>query len=141
MRSQVFTIEISKNYRMAEWREDLKGLYRQAGGAANKRSVFLFDETQIKMEAFLEDVNNILTSGEVGGCAGNTGTRTSACCHCQLVTVATCCGVDVVMLKCYCEQHALERASQFVWVQMVSDGTSSVSMSPPLSVLLVPSGA
>ncbi len=47
-----------------EFREDLKGLYRQAG-CANKPTVFLFDETQIVFETFLEDVNNILTSGEV----------------------------------------------------------------------------
>jgi dynein heavy chain, axonemal len=47
-----------------EFREDLKGLYRQAG-CSNKPTVFLFDETQIVMETFLEDVNNILTSGEV----------------------------------------------------------------------------
>ncbi len=47
-----------------EFREDLKGLYRQAG-CANKPTVFLFDETQIVYETFLEDVNNILTSGEV----------------------------------------------------------------------------
>lgn len=47
-----------------EFREDLKGLYRQAG-CANKATVFLFDETQIVNESFLEDVNNILSSGEV----------------------------------------------------------------------------
>lgn len=47
-----------------EFREDLKGLYRQAG-CANKATVFLFDETQIVHESFLEDVNNILSSGEV----------------------------------------------------------------------------
>ncbi len=47
-----------------EFREDLKGLTRQAG-CANKPTVFLFDETQIVYETFLEDVNNILTSGEV----------------------------------------------------------------------------
>lgn len=59
-----FTIEISKNYRQTEFREDLKNLYRQAG-CQNKPTLFLFDETQIKMESFLEDVNNILSSGEV----------------------------------------------------------------------------
>jgi hypothetical protein len=32
---------------------------------AGKRTAFLLDETQIKYETFLEDVNNILTSGEV----------------------------------------------------------------------------
>ncbi len=51
-----------------EFREDLKGLYKQAG-CANKPTVFLFDETQIVNESFLEDVNNILSSGEVGGCS------------------------------------------------------------------------
>ncbi|KAJ9531884.1 hypothetical protein QJQ45_022007, partial [Haematococcus lacustris] len=55
-----FTIEITKNYRITEFREDLKGLTRQAG-CANKPTVFLFDETQIVFETFLEDVNNILT--------------------------------------------------------------------------------
>ncbi|KAG1668463.1 hypothetical protein FOA52_005236 [Chlamydomonas sp. UWO 241] len=59
-----FTIEITKNYRLNEFREDLKGLYRQAGCAA-KPTVFLFDETQIVTETFLEDVNNMLSSGEV----------------------------------------------------------------------------
>ena len=39
-------------------------MYKQAG-CANKPTVFLFDETQIVFETFLEDVNNILTSGEV----------------------------------------------------------------------------
>ena len=47
-----------------EFHEDIKALYRQAG-AQNKPSVFLFDDTQIVLETFLEDVNNILTSGEV----------------------------------------------------------------------------
>jgi len=59
-----FTIEITRNYRQVEFREDLKGLYKQAG-CANKPTVFLFDETQIVHESFLEDVNNILSSGEV----------------------------------------------------------------------------
>lgn len=59
-----FSIEISKNYRITEFREDLKALYRVAG-AQNKPTTFLFDETQIKYETFVEDINNILTSGEV----------------------------------------------------------------------------
>ena len=59
-----FSIEITKNYRLGEFREDLKNLYRFAG-CQNKPTTFLFDETQIVTEIFLEDVNNILTSGEV----------------------------------------------------------------------------
>ena len=42
----------------------MKELYRVAG-AQNKPTTFLFDETQIKYETFVEDINNILTSGEV----------------------------------------------------------------------------
>ncbi len=33
-------------------------------GCQNKPTVFLFDETQIVQETFLEDINNILTSGK-----------------------------------------------------------------------------
>ena len=39
-------------------------MFRQAG-VGNAPTVFLFDETQIVVETFLEDINNILTSGEV----------------------------------------------------------------------------
>lgn len=59
-----FSIEITKNYRLVEFREDLKELFKQAG-VADKPTVFLFDETQIVVETFLEDINNVLTSGEV----------------------------------------------------------------------------
>lgn len=59
-----FSIEITKNYRLLEFREDIKKLYTMAG-AENKRVVFLFNDTQIKDEAFLEDINNILSSGVV----------------------------------------------------------------------------
>ena len=59
-----FSVEITKNYRSIEFHEDLKLLYQQAG-VQNKPTVFLFDDTQIVYETFLEDINNILTSGEV----------------------------------------------------------------------------
>ncbi len=60
----VFSIEITKNYRLIEFREDIKKLYLQAG-CDNQKLVFLFNDTQIKDEAFLEDINNILSSGTV----------------------------------------------------------------------------
>ena len=43
---------------------DLRRLYHQAG-VENKATVFLFTDTQILDESFLEDINNILSSGEV----------------------------------------------------------------------------
>lgn len=61
---KTFSIEITKNYRVFEFHEDLKMLYRQAG-VENKPTLFLMDDTQIINEIFLEDINNILTSGEV----------------------------------------------------------------------------
>jgi hypothetical protein len=38
---------------------------KQAGGTAQP-TVFLFSDSQLKEESFLEDINNILNTGEVG---------------------------------------------------------------------------
>ena len=61
---KLFQIEISKTYGMTEWRDDLKILLRSAG-EDGKDTVFLFADTQIKQEDFVEDINNILNTGEV----------------------------------------------------------------------------
>ncbi|KAM9836557.1 LOW QUALITY PROTEIN: dynein axonemal heavy chain 2 [Aulostomus maculatus] len=61
---QVFQVEVNKQYRKMEFREDIKKLYRLTG-VDNKPTVFLFNDTQIVDESFLEDINNILSSGEV----------------------------------------------------------------------------
>jgi dynein heavy chain len=60
----LFQIELSKNYGIPEWREDIKGCMKKAG-LDNSPVVFLFSDTQIKSESFLEDINNILNSGDV----------------------------------------------------------------------------
>ncbi|KAH0626110.1 hypothetical protein JD844_000881 [Phrynosoma platyrhinos] len=59
-----FQIEVSRQYRKQEFREDVKKLYRQTG-VDLKPTTFLFVDTQIADECFLEDINNILSSGEV----------------------------------------------------------------------------
>ncbi|XP_038624757.1 dynein heavy chain 2, axonemal [Tachyglossus aculeatus] len=59
-----FQIETTKHYRKQEFREDIKRLYRQAG-VDLKATSFLFVDTQITDDSFLEDINNILSSGEV----------------------------------------------------------------------------
>ncbi|XP_029991393.1 dynein heavy chain 1, axonemal [Sphaeramia orbicularis] len=61
---ECFQIELSKNYGLTEWREDLKGIMLKAG-LQNQQITFLFVDTQIKSESFLEDINNILNSGDV----------------------------------------------------------------------------
>ncbi|XP_070535810.1 dynein axonemal heavy chain 6-like isoform X2 [Ptychodera flava] len=59
-----FQIELSRGYDYAAFHEDLKKLYEMAG-VAGDNTVFLFTDTQIVVEEFLEDINNILNSGEV----------------------------------------------------------------------------
>ncbi|KAK9803422.1 hypothetical protein WJX72_010826 [[Myrmecia] bisecta] len=60
----VVQIEIAKGYGANEWREDLKRLVKRAG-LEGRETLFLFTDTQIVMESFLEDINNLLNSGEV----------------------------------------------------------------------------
>ena len=59
-----FQIELSRGYNYDSFHEDLKKLYEQAG-PNNENTVFLFTDNQIVVEEFLEDINNILNSGEV----------------------------------------------------------------------------
>ncbi|CUG87367.1 Hypothetical protein, putative, partial [Bodo saltans] len=57
-------VEISKGYSMNMWREDLKSVLRKAA-FQNKQMMFLVTDTQIVHDGMLEDVNNLLNSGEV----------------------------------------------------------------------------
>ncbi|XP_063314781.1 dynein axonemal heavy chain 6 [Pelobates fuscus] len=59
-----FQIELSRGYNYDTFHEDLRKLYKMAG-VENKDTVFLFTDTQIVVEEFLEDINNMLNSGEV----------------------------------------------------------------------------
>ncbi|CAJ1084997.1 dynein heavy chain 12%2C axonemal [Xyrichtys novacula] len=60
----MFQPEISKSYGMTEWRDDLKMLLKNAG-VKGQKTVFLLTDAQIKDEAFLEDVDSVLNTGEV----------------------------------------------------------------------------
>lgn len=57
-------IEITRGYGLVEWRDDIKNVLMSTG-CNNRPTVFLFSDTQIVSESFLEDLNNILNSGEV----------------------------------------------------------------------------
>mmetsp|Transcript_14483 Transcript_14483/g.50911 ORF Transcript_14483/g.50911 Transcript_14483/m.50911 type:complete len:4419 (-) Transcript_14483:356-13612(-) len=65
-----FQIEISKQYKHREFLEDLKKMYDIAGTKATPLT-FLFSDTEIVEESFLEDVANILSSGEVPNLFGS----------------------------------------------------------------------
>ncbi|XP_012153483.1 dynein heavy chain 2, axonemal kl-2 [Megachile rotundata] len=60
----IFQISITKQYRLAEFREDLKTLYMRTG-VDGKPCTFLFNDTQVVEEQMLEIVNNMLSTGEV----------------------------------------------------------------------------
>lgn len=55
-------MEIKRNYDTPEFHEDLRKMYMRAG-ANYEDTVFLFTDTQITKEEFLEDINNMLNSG------------------------------------------------------------------------------
>ncbi|XP_039301684.1 dynein heavy chain 7, axonemal-like [Solenopsis invicta] len=60
----VFQVELTQQYGQHEWYEDIKAILRKVT-ATELHSTFLFSDTQIKEENFLEDISNMLNSGEV----------------------------------------------------------------------------
>ena len=61
-----FKITLTKSYSVANLLEDLKGLYK-AAAFKPQPIAFLLTEADIKDEAFLEYINQILSTGEVAG--------------------------------------------------------------------------
>ncbi|XP_071050357.1 dynein axonemal heavy chain 2 isoform X2 [Onthophagus taurus] len=59
-----FQITVTRSYKVVEFREDLKKLYGMTGVDVKPQS-FLFNDTQVMEESFLEIINNMLSSGEV----------------------------------------------------------------------------
>jgi dynein heavy chain len=59
-----FQISVTRSYKAPEFREDLKTLF-SITGVDNRATTFLFNDTQITDESFLEIINNMLSSGEV----------------------------------------------------------------------------
>lgn len=59
-----FQIEVTKNYNIPEFREDLKALFITTG-VEDKATSFLFNDTQVSHESFMEIINNLLSTGEV----------------------------------------------------------------------------
>lgn len=63
---QSFQVKTTRTYFSQQFHDDLKLLFQAAGIGENKQQVvFIFDDTQVAEETFLEDINNILSTGEV----------------------------------------------------------------------------
>ena len=60
----LFGIEVGRGYGLQQFREDIKELLFKCG-IDGKPHTFLFNDTQIADESFLEDVNGLLNAGEV----------------------------------------------------------------------------
>ena len=63
---EIFEPQPLKGYDITQFRNDLRGLFRTAG-VQNKPIMFLLTDDQIVDESFLEDINNVLNTGEVPG--------------------------------------------------------------------------
>ncbi|KAG4103981.1 dynein heavy chain and region D6 of dynein motor-domain-containing protein [Neocallimastix lanati (nom. inval.)] len=62
--NETFQIKISKQYRFNDFRDDIKNLFEMTG-INGKPTTFLMTDTQVICTEFLEDLSNILSSGEV----------------------------------------------------------------------------
>lgn len=60
----LFQVEITRTYGAYEWHEDLKVFFKRAA-SSELHAIFLFTDSQIKEESFLEDISNLLNTGEV----------------------------------------------------------------------------
>lgn len=58
------SLQITKNYNYSQFKEDVKKIFMEIG-VKNKFITFLFSDTQIKDQQFLEDINNILNVGTI----------------------------------------------------------------------------
>jgi len=61
---ELFQPEITKAYGSNEWKDDIRLVLKKAG-ADDRKMVFLLNDTQIKDESWLEDIDSILNAGEV----------------------------------------------------------------------------
>jgi dynein heavy chain len=62
---QCYTIEITRTYGPNEFKADIVAMMLSIAKDTSKGMMFLFSDMQIVKESFLEDINNILNTGEV----------------------------------------------------------------------------
>ncbi|VVC38387.1 Dynein heavy chain, domain-2,Dynein heavy chain domain,Dynein heavy chain, P-loop containing D4 domain,P- [Cinara cedri] len=62
---ELFQVTMARIYGTNEWHEDLKRILGRAVSSLDQHVLFLFNDSEIKMEAMVEDINNLLNSGEI----------------------------------------------------------------------------
>lgn len=62
--ADLFQVEVTRNYGVNEWREDIKKILLHSG-MEGKTTVFIFSDAQAKEEAFIEDINSLLNTGDL----------------------------------------------------------------------------
>jgi dynein heavy chain len=65
-RYSVFQITLSRSYKEVDLLEDIKQLYIVAG-QKGQGVTFILTDNEVKYESFLESLNNLLATGEIGG--------------------------------------------------------------------------
>ena len=70
LKQEMNTLQIVKGYNTEMFLKDIAKILKKSGGVtengvSDKKQAFLFSDTQIIQESFLEDINNILNNGEV----------------------------------------------------------------------------
>lgn len=62
--TKVFSIEMSKSYERENWVNDMQKMMIYAG-VENKESLLMLNDNQVKASYVLEDINNLLNSGNI----------------------------------------------------------------------------
>ncbi|TDG53310.1 hypothetical protein AWZ03_000125 [Drosophila navojoa] len=61
---RLMTVQVSKSYTLADWRDDLKKILMASSFNIN-HTVFLFSDAQATDEGYVEDINGILNTGDL----------------------------------------------------------------------------
>eukprot|EP01116_Phalansterium_solitarium_P008654 TRINITY_DN225_c0_g1_i6.p1 TRINITY_DN225_c0_g1~~TRINITY_DN225_c0_g1_i6.p1 ORF type:complete len:4288 (+),score=2116.54 TRINITY_DN225_c0_g1_i6:207-13070(+) len=62
--SELGTVDIKGSYTLLDWRADLRKFVK-AAGMQGRSMTFLLKDSQVTKDAFLEDINNLLNTGDV----------------------------------------------------------------------------
>lgn len=62
--NEIYQIEMTRQYGVKEWREDFKTMLQKIS-LSTMHAAFIMTDSAMKEESFIEDINNMLNSGEI----------------------------------------------------------------------------